>query len=446
VNSYKSKLFKNGSWISLGFVIKSISHFVIAIFLARILLPTTLGDYFLIASLIPFVNIFGSIGLPQTLVRIVPKLFLTDNYHTISKYYSIFLKILFVSALVISSIFILISSFFAELFLSELYPLQYYIVIAFWMISEILQNLARSLLQSLHDQRSIAIFMEIIPKTILLLGFSIILFTDINEPFFFILIILFFSTILSFIFLHLQFSHFIKKKKNESGDQLNHPSQKKSIGSIAGPLWVTSLMLFVIMKFDLWLIGYYFTSDNVAIYALASKLVLITNLVFMLSTSITAPMIAELYDIKDLKTLEKIIRLGATISTIPAVVLLIVFGFFGQDIITLFFGKLYTSGWIVLMILLVGTIINIFTGCTGTLLMYTSHQNLMMKITLISGVITLMLTLFLIRPYGLIGVACSSSVGLTIQSILMYYYARFKIGIWTHVSFSSLKHLRKSIL
>ena len=446
MSNYSSRFLKNISWISVGFGIKSITYFVLSIFLARILVPTTLGDYFLVASLVPFVNVLSSFGLPQTLVRIVPKLHLSDNYHAISKYYSILLKIIFVSILVISSIFIFISSTFSELFLSENYPLQYYILIGFWMICEVLQNLGRSIFQALHDQKTIAIYMEAIPKAILLLGFSIILITDINEPFFYLLILLCSSTFLSFILLLLQFSHFIKKKTIKNGEQSNLPLQKKSIGSIARPLWVTSLLFFVITRFDLWLIGYHFTSDNVAIYALASNLIFIANLVFMLSVNITAPMIAELYDLKKLKTLERVVRLGATISTIPAMLFIVVFAMFGHEIITLLFGELYTSGWNVLMILLVGVITNIYTGCTGTLLMYTSHQNLMMKITLISGAITFILTLFLIKPYGLIGVACSSSIGLTIQSILMYYYARVKIGIWTHFSFSSLKHLKKSIL
>jgi O-antigen/teichoic acid export membrane protein len=316
-----------------------------------------------------------------------------------------------------------------------------------WLASATLQSLFRYWVLSFQDQKSIAIYFEIIPSILTILGLFILTFTDLQYLLIPIICLMGLISLLSAYQLFRQYSYNVKLVTNDLiVKSLSKEKQGligvslKSFLSVALPLWITSLMLYVLTKFDLWVIGYSLSSADVSIYGTVLKMTMLLGVFFGIFNSVIAPIISELYQNKEIQKLEKTVRVAATVSAIPAFFLFLLFICFGHNILELLFGSFFREGALSLAILSFGVFINISTGCCGTLLMYTGHQKNMMIITVISGLTTMAISLYIVNFYGMIGVACASGGGMILQNVFMFFYARKKIGIWTHFD---LKYLRK---
>ncbi len=69
---YKKKLLTGGGWVIFGFIVKTLIHLLISIILTRLFLPEKLGDYFLFNNVVQCAIIFSALGLPQTIIKILP--------------------------------------------------------------------------------------------------------------------------------------------------------------------------------------------------------------------------------------------------------------------------------------------------------------------------------------------------------------------------------------
>ena len=93
------------------------------------------------------------------------------------------------------------------------------------------------------------------------------------------------------------------------------------------------------------------------------------------------------------------------------------------------FGDEYGVSYYILCVLLVGQLINVFNGCNGWLLNLTGNENITAKTFYLAIGINLGLGAFLVRDYGALGVAVSSSVALVSWNFVLTYYCFNKIKI-----------------
>ena len=128
----------------------------------------------------------------------------------------------------------------------------------------------------------------------------------------------------------------------------------------------------------------------------------------------------------------------ATVAALPSFLALALFTFAAEPILRIIYGEYYVAGYSILITLSLGHLVNVWSGSCGYVLMMTGHQIAMMKISILSGAISVALAFLLVPGFGGFGAAASVSIGLVIQNLLMLFAVRRYLGIWTQIDISLL--------
>lgn len=215
------------------------------------------------------------------------------------------------------------------------------------------------------------------------------------------------------------------------------------IMAYAWPLLVTQLLGRFRVDAGVWILGAARPEGEVAVYAAAARLVLLTGLTLQIVNAVVPPLIAELNVSERRGELQRMLREAATVAALPSLAVLAAFIFAGGPILRLLFGEPYAAGWVVLAILSVGQAVNALVGSCGYTLIMTGHRATLMRISVGSGLAIAALGVALVGPLGAVGVAVATSVAVTVQQVAMLLYARRLAGVWTHVSPALLLQMPK---
>jgi O-antigen/teichoic acid export membrane protein len=89
-------------------------------------------------------------------------------------------------------------------------------------------------------------------------------------------------------------------------------------------------------------------------------------------------------------------------------------------------------------LLSVGKLVNVWTGSCGMTLIMTGHQTPLMRITIVTSVLTVIGAILAVGRFGMVGVAAVVSGGTVAQNLAMWLAARSYCGLWTHAGLPRL--------
>ncbi|RMH18327.1 MAG: hypothetical protein D6698_07180, partial [Gammaproteobacteria bacterium] len=174
----------------------------------------------------------------------------------------------------------------------------------------------------------------------------------------------------------------------------------REYGPIAWPIFITNLALLAVSQADLWVMGSFAPKDEVAIYGAALRTVLLIGIASLIINSALQPMIVELYSQGKKRKLERVIGKVTLLVSAIALVMFVAVLAVGDKVLLLLFGPRYAEGWGVLVILSLGRTVAVCCGPCGQCLMLGGHQRLMMMTTLGFAVLSVVTSIFLVRPFG----------------------------------------------
>jgi O-antigen/teichoic acid export membrane protein len=212
----------------------------------------------------------------------------------------------------------------------------------------------------------------------------------------------------------------------------------REVLSISLPLLIVTLLMLVKTQGAVWTLGAFLPQDQLALYGAANRLVHMVTMPLAIVTSITPPVIAEMYSQGNREDLEHALRNTATLTGIPAFLASMVCIFFAGPILGLVYGNYYREGAVVLALLSIGLFTIVLSGSSGIVLAYTGHQKTLMVITIAVSTATLIAMLATVEPYGIVGVAMSRTAGIVLQSGIVLLVVKRKTGMWTHVGFKGI--------
>ena len=431
--SVREKLIKGGAWAFSGKFVTALIGLFLNALLARLLSPEEMGAYFLIFSLVMFAAIIAQLGLTNTIVRIVAESMGTGRPSRARHSVILVLRIIAISAM-FTACFL---AFGAGKWIAEkLFHLaimgQLMGLAAVWVVIVTFQQLIAEIFRGFHDIRLATIFGGLAASVFSMVFFLTLWLVqskgDLNQ-----ILILTLGAGLSSILIS---SSILWSKLNKypilvsnapPGDTKERKTLLIDILTISWPLWITSLILFVLVQADFWIMGFFGSSGDVAAYGAASRTVALVAMPLLISNAVTAPLIAEMYAQGNYENLERILRFVASVSTIPSLCIFAVFAAFGDEILGMLFGEYYQVGGMLLGILSVGQIINVWVGSCGLVLMLTGHQMTLMLISLGSGCVTITLALLLVHDFHGAGVAIASASGMVLQNFLMLYFTKKQV-------------------
>ena len=204
------------------------------------------------------------------------------------------------------------------------------------------------------------------------------------------------------------------------------------------PLCVTTAIVLLLQQADIWLVGAFESSQDVAIYGAAARLMFIVSVPLFMVNAVIQPMVAEYYSQRRLDELQKLMRVAATVAAMPALAALACAIVFAAPGLRLLYGDTYMAGAGVLVVLALGQMVNVWTGSCGIFLMMTGHERTLMTLTALTGFVTVALMAALVGPFGILGVAIGSALGVSLQNAVLWFAAGRLTGVWTNMGFRGL--------
>ena len=231
---------------------------------------------------------------------------------------------------------------------------------------------------------------------------------------------------------------YLRKKIKPKTIVISRPTKNAQLELFRQALPVFGMSVFGIIRtqIGIWIVAAFLTNEEVALYGSANRLVYLISvpLVTIINATIP-PIIAELFIKQEVARLEHMLRRLANVSSIFAVILVVFLVGGGNLILDLVYGEFYKGAWLVLGILTISQLIDVVSGSCGLTLIMTEHQNVLLKITLVSATLAVIITIVGVNFLGMLGVAIATAISLIIQNILMLLSVKRKLGIWTHVKF-----------
>jgi O-antigen/teichoic acid export membrane protein len=197
---------------------------------------------------------------------------------------------------------------------------------------------------------------------------------------------------------------------------------------LALPMLFIAGMNMILRQTDIVMIGPFMGSESVGVYGAVSRVTELVSFGLMSVNSIVAPMISEYYHTDRKAELQHMITLASWGIFAATLVLALGLIFFGEWVLALF-GEGFDQGYVPLLILLIGQLINALAGSVGFLMIMTGHQTQQAKILAVSAIVNITLNAILIPKFGLLGAASATACATVLWNVSMLYYVVRHIGL-----------------
>ncbi|HKQ60169.1 MAG TPA: oligosaccharide flippase family protein [Candidatus Polarisedimenticolaceae bacterium] len=426
--SLRLRLLRGGSWVIAGKLATAGSNLVMASLAASLLAPEPFADYLLAYSLGQIGWLVASLGMSSAVVRLVAESLgrgRPDRARgAVRAAFGWGLAGIAGVALLLLTVggWILRHGFDAPLLAASI------VLATGWVVLNTLQILTSETFRGLHDMRAASVFGGVLSGALLvvLLGTTRALVTQTSLRTVLLLVLVASAASL------LCAAPLLRRKLQALGPAARLDSRE--VLQVALPLWLNGLLAFGLQQCDLWILGAASERTELAVYGAASRLVILVSTPLVLVNMIVPPFIAELDARGERARLERLLRATATLAGLPALGVLLLFVVCGGPLLRLaYHDELYRSGALVLAILSVGKLVDVWVGPCQMALSMTGHQLLLMRITLVTSVLTVLAGAAVAGRGGGTGLALVFCAGLIVQDVWVWLATRRATGMWTHL-------------
>jgi O-antigen/teichoic acid export membrane protein len=427
MTSIGKRLAAGGAWAFAGQIITVFSVLAVNALLARLLAPEEVGSYFLTASLVWVSAAAAQLGLHRAVVRLIAESLARNQPGRAAKAVRLVLRLGALGAFLVAGMLLLgVGDWLAMRVFDSILIANVTTLASLWVVVFTFQGLLAESFRGFHDVRLATFFGGVITSllsAVLFAGLRLVHSHGNLEQ------VIMLSIIAGTINVVIAFKLLRNKLKPlGKADQLD----VATVVNVAWPMWITTLTLIALTQADLWIVGIFRTQDEVAVYGAAARLVAVVAMPLTIVNAVVPSFIAEMYAKHARQDLESALRGATTLASIPALLVVVIFMFLAGPILGIVYGEYYRQGATVLILLGMGQLVNVCSGSCGVVLMMTGHQVLMMSITIACGALTVMGAVLFVQPYGVTGVASVAAATMLLQNVLMLFFSKLKIGIWTH--------------
>lgn len=423
LDSFYRKMVKN-TFGSFGLIVATtFINLLIVVMLARLLGTTGYGQYTLAMTVIGFIAIPTTLGLPNLMVRFTAAYEVKKQWQllkgiiTFSHFTVLVLSLVFTALafLLVDQYSLIFMTDNTEVFLVSILMLPLLAIIA------IQGSIMRGLHHVLKGQISGTFFKSILYfLCVAYLFFS----QSIASPEFVMMLQL--LCILLALFLSMwMFTTTLPVELKHTELEYDIRLWIKS----AVPLFFMGGMQLVNQQADLLMIGYFMEESAVGIYQVSLKVSELVILLLMAANMALGPIISSLFHQGKIVELQNVMTKTAryvSLLTLPVVLIII---FFGESLISFVFGAVYFSSYEPLIILLVAQFINVLVGSVGLLLMMTGYEKEATIGLIMAAGVNIVLNLLLVPSLGMIGAAVATAVSMVVWNLILSSFSLRKTSI-----------------
>lgn len=194
------------------------------------------------------------------------------------------------------------------------------------------------------------------------------------------------------------------------------------------PMLVMGVVQELMNHIDVILLGVLANARQAGLFAASWRLASLVPFVFVGLSVMAAPLIASAHE---RKASEELFRVSALVSRVGFLFAILASGllFVGGKWLLHLFGNDFARAFPVLTVLLIGGLVNAFTGMAGYLMILTGHERRSLAIFAGALLLSIILNLLFIPPLGAIGAAIASSSATAAWNLAMLAYVRRTMGI-----------------
>ena len=392
-----------------------------SVLIARYYGAETLGVLALIESYFAIVTVFTLMGTNTSILRLIPEYSIKYSPFTAQKMYYKTLTFVGIVTIAICIILFFGSGFIADNLFKRPDLKFLFSIAAIVLFFRTMQQFSLHGIRALKKIKAYAFFNSLRPFIFLLLILIFLGYKDlIYMPVYLQYIAFSVVAILSFVYVRYIFSK-VAKEKNK-GANITY----SEIFKVSWPMFLTASMMVIIGNLATLMIGIFDDETEVGYYSISFKIASLTVFILASINTIVAPKFSELFHSQKIDQLFSVARKSTKLifwSTMP---LLLVFIFFGKDIIILFYGSEFIVCYSPLLILVVGLFISAISGSVGHFMNMCGYEKQFKNIMLISLIANVLLSLLLIPRYGAIGAAISTSVTQIIWNLVATIFIYMK--------------------
>lgn len=410
VKQLTKKIAKGGGIVFFGNIIQKGLGFLLQVLLGNFLGPSIYGLYSLGSSMIDVSGQASMLGLSNGIIRFIP---VYKGEKAQSKIKGALISTLGFStafAVIISIILFILSDqiaviIFHEPGLSETIK-GFSISLPFYVFMFVSSSCVQGF-QRMEHYTGIMLARPVI--NIAAVAASFFLGFRLYGAIFGFIISAFLSAVLGFYFLKKNFPDFLSK--------LKPVFEIRKLLRFSLPVYIAGFSWILLSRTDIFMLGYFMESANVGIYRAAVSLATLVNFALISFNMAFAPMISDLYSQKKLKELEVIFKTVTRWVFLLSLVVALLMALFSKNLLTIF-GSGFSVGWLVLIVLAVSRLISVGVGSVGFMLQMSGHQDLILINNVSIVVLNVVLNIWLIPIYGILGAAIATGISLVLDNIV----------------------------
>lgn len=211
-------------------------------------------------------------------------------------------------------------------------------------------------------------------------------------------------------------------------------AEKKEFLAFSLPLYLVMFVNIAVQQTDGLMIGYILDARSVGIYEVAFKLTPSLLIPIAGMAQVFQPMLAELFEKKDVRSVEFLYKRVTKISTMLTLPIFLVLVVFPEDLLAIF-GNEFVEGSACLVVLSIGLMFGTLTGNTDPIITASGHPKWVFFNNASIMVLNVGLNALLISRIGIIGAAIATAVSIGLinifQCVEVYYLHRihpFSLG------------------
>ena len=420
-----SELFKKGG---LSFVIRiggQVMGFILTLIIAHYFGAKGLGDYVLSIVVLRVFTLFSKFGMDTFSIRFIASFAKQGKWKSIQLFRSKIIRLLSISSLLFSLLMYYLSEDIANLVHAKVEHVR---LNAFFVLPMSFFMLHYQSLRGLKRIAEFSFFYRMAQATFSIISIFIItqFFVDGNVPVYAYLSSLAIVSLLAFIV----FFNSYNKIKRISDDEQIEELKYSEILKVSIPLMFAQCVQFIMAWTDKLMLGNMMGAEEVGIYFTAFKLSMFASIALMAINSIASPKFAELYGKKDFDGLKKVAHQSSKMIFLATLPLVLLFFAFPEFLLGLF-GEEFKVGVKAFVFLSFGKLISSFSGSAGNILQMTGKQVIFMNVLFVGAIVNVILNFFLIPKFGINGAALASMISLSMWNLIMVYFVKRELGLYT---------------
>jgi len=400
-----------------------------SVMLARILGPENFGELTYIMSIVAILTIPVALGLPNYLTREVSKNLVLDNTSQIrlllkNATFLVVTSSLLVICIVAISVWILDTDITTPLLIAS----TSLFLLGFNQVRMGILKGYHEIIKSQIPEKAIMPFFYV-----LFLAIGYLLVED-KMSVTFIICLHLISLAVAFLF----GVYYLKKYVLQNLPVVNNHDDDSTLKPMLIALFPFSLLAglqAINQNIDFVILGALSENQSeVAFFKIAFTISMLTFVIATIVNSVINPRISELYTKKDFKQLQKFIAIGSAIAFSITTVISVFFIFFGEKLISFFYGVEYIETVPLLIVLLFQKIFITFFGPVHAILQMTGYESNLWKINLIFVAARIVLDFILILNFGAMGAVIGMFITTAIHVIILWLLIKKELSINSNVT------------